>query len=122
MKPSDGRQAVLEFVETDEMHVVEPRAAGLDVHKLQVTATVRLCEPGGGLPLAATRQFSALPGGLRQLTAWLQGHGVTAAAMEGTGGVLAGPVRGSGGGRHPALPAARAARQADQGPQDRQER
>ena len=85
MKPSDGRQAVLEFVETDEMHVVEPRAAGLDVHKLQVTVTVRLCEPGGGLPLAATRQFSALPGGLRQLTAWLQGHGVTAAAMEGTG-------------------------------------
>ena len=50
--------AAAECVETDELHVVAPRAAG---------------------------QFSALPQGLRELTAWLQGHGVTAAAMEGTG-------------------------------------
>ena len=41
---------------TDDMHVVCARAAGLDVHKMHVTATVRLCGPG-----------------------------VTAAAMEGTG-------------------------------------
>ncbi len=31
-------------VRTDTLHVVEPRAAGLDVHKLQVTASTRLCE------------------------------------------------------------------------------
>ncbi len=67
------------------MHVVVPRAAGLDVHETQVTVTVRLCEPGGGLPLTCTREFSALPSGLLELTGWLQSHGVTAAAMEGTG-------------------------------------
>ena len=67
----------------DAMHVAHARAAGLDVHKMQITASVRLCEPGG--LLAATRQFNALPGGLRDLTRWLREHRVTAAAMEGTG-------------------------------------
>ena len=28
---------------SDVLHVVHPRAAGLDVHKMQITATVRLC-------------------------------------------------------------------------------
>ena len=50
-----------------------------------VTATVRLCEPGMARPLRATRQFSALPQGLGELTGWPLGHAVTAAAMEGTG-------------------------------------
>ena len=68
----------------DEMHVVHPRAAGLDVHKMQITASVRLCQPGGGVE-SATRQFSALPDGLAALTQWLQSHQVTAAAMEATG-------------------------------------
>ena len=27
----------------DDLHVVHTRAAGLDVHKLEITATVRLC-------------------------------------------------------------------------------
>ena len=70
---------------SDLMHVVWPRAAGLDVHKMQITASVRLCEPGGGAPRTAVREFSALPLGLEELTAWLQAHSVTAAAMEGTG-------------------------------------
>ena len=61
------------------------RAAGLDVHKMQITATVRLCEAGSGPARTATRTFSALPDGLRAMTDWLSGHGVTAAAMEGTG-------------------------------------
>ncbi len=74
---SDGLQP-------DELHVVHARAAGLDVHKLQITATVRLCQPGGGIT-CATRQFSALPGGLSALTQWLVSHRVTAAAMEATG-------------------------------------
>ena len=30
MKPSDDRPAALEFVETDELHVVEPRAAATE--------------------------------------------------------------------------------------------
>ena len=70
---------------TDDMHVVCARAAGLDVHKMQITATVRLCEAGSRPARTATREFSALPDGLRAMTDWLRGHGVTAAAMEGTG-------------------------------------
>ena len=65
--------------------VVCPRAAGLDVHKMCITAAVRLCEAGGGPARTAVREFSALPDGLRAMTDWLRGHGVTAAAMEGTG-------------------------------------
>ena len=33
----------------------------------------------------AVREFSALPDGLRAMTDWLRGHGVTVATMEGTG-------------------------------------
>ena len=70
---------------TDDMHVVCPRAAGLDVHKMCITAAVRLCEPGGGPARTSVREFSALPDGLRAMTDWLREHGVTAAVMEGTG-------------------------------------
>ena len=70
---------------TDDMHVVWPRAAGLDVHKMRITAAVRLCEAGSGPARTAVREFSALPDGLRAMTDWLREHGVTAAAMEGTG-------------------------------------
>ena len=70
---------------TDDMHVICPRAAGLDVHKMCITAAVRLCEAGGGPARTAVREFSALPDGLRAMTDWLRGHGVTAAVMEGTG-------------------------------------
>jgi len=70
---------------TDDMHVVCPRAAGLDVHKMCITAAVRVCEAGGGPARTAVREFSALPDGLRAMTEWLRGHGVTAATMEGTG-------------------------------------
>ena len=41
-------QTTTETVRSDALHVVEPRAAGPDVHKLQVTLSIRLCEPGGG--------------------------------------------------------------------------
>lgn len=75
----------LETIEPDQMHVVEPRAAGLDVHKMQVTASLRLCQQPGPTPVCISREFSALPDGLRELTGWLQQHGVGAAAMEGTG-------------------------------------
>ena len=62
---------------TDDMHVVWPRAAGLDVHKMRITAAVRLCEAGGGPARTAVREFSALPDGLRFMTDWLREHGVS---------------------------------------------
>ena len=71
-------------MKTEGLHVVRPRAAGLDVHKMEITATVRLCE-GEGEPVVETRCFSTLPSGLEEMVAWLTGHGVEAAVMEGTG-------------------------------------
>ena len=68
----------------DALHVVHPRAAGLDIHKMEITATVRVCDGPGG-PVCETKAFSALPDGLEALVAWLTSHDVSAAAMEGTG-------------------------------------
>ena len=68
----------------DELHVVHARAAGLDVHKMEITATVRLCVDAGE-PVCETRRFDALAGGLAALSAWLCAHRVEAAAMEATG-------------------------------------
>ena len=68
----------------DPLNVVHPRAAGLDVHKLQITASVCLARPGARAEIL-TETFGALPSGLSALVAWLQHHGVTHAAMEGTG-------------------------------------
>ena len=71
-------------MKTEGLHIVRPRAAGLDVHKMEITATVRLCE-GEGEPVMETRCFSTLPSGLDEMVAWLSDHGVEAAVMEGTG-------------------------------------
>ena len=68
----------------DTMHVVHPRAAGLDIHKMAITATVRLAQPGG-TAVNDTREFSALPSGLAAMTDWLLEMEVDAALMEGTG-------------------------------------
>ena len=70
---------------SDVLHVVHPRAAGLDVHKMQITATVRLCSEGGGEPVMHTGVFSALGEGLERLVNWLRGYGVEAAVLEATG-------------------------------------
>ena len=69
----------------DDLHVVHPRAAGLDVHKMEITATVRLCAAPGREPTCETRTFRALASGLDALVTWLTGHRVEAAALEGTG-------------------------------------
>ena len=69
----------------DRLRIFRPRAAGLDVHKARITATVRQCAPDGAEPRAATREFSALAPGLRQMTAWLLSHNIQCATMEGTG-------------------------------------
>ena len=69
----------------DELCVVHPRAAGLDVHKGHITATVRLAGPTDARQQAQTRLFNALASGLAALVDWLTGHRVEAAAMEATG-------------------------------------
>ena len=69
---------------TDDMDVRHAAAAGLDVHKMQITATVRTRSEGGS-PHVETREFSALASGLALLVQWLLSLRVTGAVMEATG-------------------------------------
>ena len=68
---------------TDDFTVVHPCAAGLDVHKMQITAAVRRQTTEGFK--VEIGEFSALPGGLKQLCDWLLEQQVDAALMEATG-------------------------------------
>ena len=70
---------------TDTPHVVHPRAAGVDVHKMQITVSIRICAPGGGEPQIETRTFEALPSGVDEMVAWMLERKVDAAVMEGIG-------------------------------------
>ena len=56
----------------DDMEVRHAAAAGLDVHKMQITATVRTRSESGS-PHVETREFSALASGLALLVQWLLG-------------------------------------------------
>ena len=44
----------------DALHVVHPRAAGLDIHKMEITATVGVCDGPGGSGLRDEVLFFAL--------------------------------------------------------------
>ena len=68
----------------DDMEVRHAAAAGLDVHKMQVTATVRT-HAGREAPVVETREFSALASGLFLLVQWLLSLRVSGAVMEATG-------------------------------------
>ncbi len=67
------------------MHVVVERCAGLDVHRDDVVATVRV--PGAGRRRwdQQTRTFRATLAGLAALGEWLAEAGVTLVGMEATG-------------------------------------
>ncbi len=61
------------------MEVVVARAAGLDVHKKTVVATVQTPER------RETRTFGTMTADLGKLAAWLRGEGVTHVVLESTG-------------------------------------
>jgi transposase len=66
------------------METIVERAAGLDVHKAQVTACVRV--PGRGRERAQeVAEFQTTVRGLLALRDWLKAHRVTQVAMEATG-------------------------------------
>jgi transposase len=66
------------------METIVERAAGLDVHKAQVTACVRV--PGRrGERSQEVAEFQTTVRGLLGLRDWLQAHAVTQVAMEATG-------------------------------------
>lgn len=58
--------------------------AGLDVHKETVEANVRRIEPNGSL-YENSRRWRTVTGELEEMSAWLEGQGVTHVAMESTG-------------------------------------
>ena len=60
------------------------RVAGLDVHKAQVTACVRIPD-AEGRRVAHLAEFSTTVTGLLALADWLKSYGVTHVAMEATG-------------------------------------
>jgi transposase len=66
------------------VETIVKRAAGLDVHKAQVTACVRV--PGRGRERAQeVAEFQTTVRGLLALRDWLKAHRVTQVAMEATG-------------------------------------
>jgi transposase len=66
------------------METIVERCAGLDVHKAQVTACVRV--PGRGREFAEhVSEFSTTVAGLLTLRDWLAAHRVSQVAMEATG-------------------------------------
>src|SRR4249920_3471643 len=68
-----------------EMDVMVERCAGLDVHRDDVVATVRVPGTGRRRWDQETRTFRATLGGLVQLAGWLAEAGVTLVGMEATG-------------------------------------
>jgi len=66
------------------MDVIVERAAGLDVHKAQVTVCVRVPGPGDER-VEQVAEFSTTVPGLLALSDWLSAHGVGQVAMEATG-------------------------------------
>jgi transposase len=67
------------------MDVVVERCAGLDVHRDNVVATVRVPSDDRRQWLHKTRTFKATLAGLKELGEWLAGFGVTLVGMEATG-------------------------------------
>jgi transposase len=80
-----GRQVFVVCGGEGVMDVVVERCAGLDVHRDNVVATVRV--PGAGRRRweQQTRTFRATLAGLSDLGAWLSGFAVTLVGMEATG-------------------------------------
>lgn len=66
------------------METIFERVAGLDVHKAQVTACVRVPGPGGERE-EHLAEFQTTVRGLVALRDWLEAHRVTHVAMEATG-------------------------------------
>jgi transposase len=68
------------------METIYERVGALDVHKAQVTACVRVPDPGpDGRRRADVVEFVTTVQGLMALHDWLAAHGVTHVAMEATG-------------------------------------
>jgi transposase len=66
------------------VETIVERAAGLDVHQAQVTASIVVTDKGNRVR-QETRQFRTHTGGLLELSDWLAAEGITHVGMESTG-------------------------------------
>ena len=73
------------------METIVERPAGLDVHKAQVTACVRVPGPGGTREQHVA-EFPTTVRGLLTLADWLGAHRVSQVTMEATGVYWAGSI------------------------------
>jgi hypothetical protein len=67
------------------MEIMYERVAGIDVHKRQITVTVRTPGARPGKRREQVRRYATFYAALREMTAWLIGEAVTHVAMESTG-------------------------------------
>jgi len=72
------------------MDIVHPRVAGIDVHKKVIWVAVRLPGAAPGERKVIVRSFKTFWRSLQKMAAWLAELGVTDAAMESTGVLVAG--------------------------------
>ena len=73
-----------DMLRIDDMHVVHRGRPDSTCTRCTSPPRCASARPAAGRPVPPCGS-SALPDGLRAMTDWLQAHGVTAAAMEGTG-------------------------------------
>jgi len=66
------------------MRVIRKRCLGLDLHKKQITAHLRVHQGSDLEPLALDRQFRTMPEDLEGLREWVKEHQVTDVVMEST--------------------------------------
>ena len=67
------------------MEIVYERVAGIDVHKRQVTVTVRIPGQRPGKRRQQVRRYATFYSALREMVTWLTSEEVTHVAMESTG-------------------------------------
>ena len=79
----DDADSTLPTERTEDVEVMYPRCAGLDVHKRLIVACVRLIE--AGRIVRQKERFGTTTAELTRLAAWMTAHNVTHAAMESTG-------------------------------------
>ena len=67
------------------MRVIRKRCLGLDLHKKQITAYLRVHQGSDVEPLGVDQQFGTMPKELERLRNWIVEHQVTDVVMESTG-------------------------------------
>lgn len=67
------------------MRIIRKRCLGLDLHKKQITAHLRVHQGSDQDPIVVKRQFRTLPEGLESLRAWVLEEQISDVVMESTG-------------------------------------